>query len=631
MVTQKNNALDELLLAALRDVTEAGGRPTMSSLAKDLGISRNMVARTLGRLEAMGFIEVEIPGGRTEIYRLLRGRPPQTVPDSSDDLPAPIREPVSAPTGATVGSAPASMASEIQKRFNADSLDQMVIALPLQELFEDWDKATGNGTSADPSRLQSVMNRARVSANGIFTAIIDLNIEYPGGVTRARQRVLDLLAFVGLQHPIDGHRGLEKLAPRALRDISMQYLVVRLQSAQVRTLVELDRSTPSPRAVGESAKPPRRAIHRIWPDNIVQRQTVGSTATIKADAARSSFGCTGRGIVWAVVDSGIDGRHPHFAKYRNLEDLPSGVAHQDFVDPGNPLPLVDTYGHGTHVAGVIAGGCAAKDGQQPMASVYERDQNGNRIERQTAVEEILGVAPECKLVSLKVLGDDGKGGVTEVMAALEQVLRINGFGKSMLVHGVNLSLGYVYDPQWFACGHSPLCEVVNRLARSGVCVVTAAGNSGYGDMDTKFTYTRAQGMVMSINDPGNAQRAITVGSTHREAPHTYGVSYFSSKGPTGDGRSKPDLLAPGEKIISCRSSHGAPEDEFARYIEDSGTSMAAPHVSGAIAALLSARREFIGKADEVKQVLMDTALDLGRDRNMQGSGLLNLFSALQSI
>jgi serine protease AprX len=147
--------------------------------------------------------------------------------------------------------------------------------------------------------------------------------------------------------------------------------------------------------------------------------------------------------------------------------------------------------------------------------------------------------------------------------------------------------------------------------------------------------TWAQGLPMSINDPGNAERAITVGSTHRDAPHQYGVSYFSSKGPTGDGRTKPDLLAPGEKILSARSTTGQPPAAAGQppllFKEDSGTSMAAPHVSGAIAAFLSVRREFIGQTDEVKALFMRRAIDLKREPSMQGAGLLDLLGALHAV
>jgi subtilisin family serine protease len=147
----------------------------------------------------------------------------------------------------------------------------------------------------------------------------------------------------------------------------------------------------------------------------------------------------------------------------------------------------------------------------------------------------------------------------------------------------------------------------------------------------------SSGIPLSINDPGNAELAITVGSTHRDMPHTYGVSYFSSKGPTGDGRMKPDLLAPGEKILSCAAgaarSEAAADMKSAKfdYLEQSGTSMAAPHVSGVAAAFLSVRREFIGQPEKVKDLFVKSATDLHRDPYFQGSGLVDLMRAIQSV
>jgi serine protease AprX len=124
-------------------------------------------------------------------------------------------------------------------------------------------------------------------------------------------------------------------------------------------------------------------------------------------------------------------------------------------------------------------------------------------------------------------------------------------------------------------------------------------------------------------------------------PHTYGVSYFSSKGPTGDGRLKPDLVAPGERITSAAAGKalasafpGAEPPDPARtavYVEDSGTSMAAPHVSGVVANFLSIRREFIGRPDEVKRIFCESATSLGRERYFQGHGLVDLMRAIQSI
>ncbi len=231
--------------------------------------------------------------------------------------------------------------------------------------------------------------------------------------------------------------------------------------------------------------------------------------------------------------------------------------------------------------------------------------------------------------------------MSRVIRALAYVREINGSSvEGMRIHGVNLSVGYEFNPEWFTCGQSPLCNEVDKLVRSGVVVVVAAGNSGYGKLTVEFSAPEKFGLGMTINDPGNTERAITVGATHRSAPHAYGVSYFSSKGPTGDGRRKPDLVAPGERITSCAAGKNLaavvtgpsdPTTTTAVYVEDSGTSMAAPHVSGAIAAFLSVRPEFIGHPEKVKQIMIDAATSLGRGWEFQGGGLLDLMRALQSV
>lgn len=255
------------------------------------------------------------------------------------------------------------------------------------------------------------------------------------------------------------------------------------------------------------------------------------------------------------------------------------------------------------------------------------------------------MAPKCTLLSMRILDDHGGGQVSAIIDAFEEIQRLNGYGRRIVIAGVNLSVGYPFDAKWFGCGQSPLCIEVDRLVRSGVVVVAAAGNSGYGTYATAFTKGWAATLPQTINDPGNADLAITVGSTHREKPHLYGISYFSSKGPTGDGRLKPDLVAPGERIISCASAqsrlpatvsaadgstHAVPADAYT-YREDSGTSMAAPHVSGLIASFLSIRKEFIGQPELVKALFVDNATDLRRDRTFQGAGLVDVMRAIQAV
>jgi serine protease AprX len=380
-----------------------------------------------------------------------------------------------------------------------------------------------------------------------------------------------------------------------------------------------------------------RAIHHIWPDFKIRSCITQSIATIKADAAHRSFTAFGHGITWAVIDSGIQGDHPHFRLNENID--PNSPYHADFTDTGaKSNPLQDDYGHGTHVAGIIAGEQSVEkksDPTQMVAAWRELDESNQEEPKKLTLETISGMAPKCRLVSLKVLDRFGQGTVKSVIAALTHVQDINHHGRELHIQGVNLSLGYPFEAKWFACGQSPICVEVNRLVKSGVVVVIAAGNSGYGTLRTKEGESDA-GLELTINDPGNADYAITVGSTHRDMPHMYGVSYFSSKGPTGDGRYKPDLLAPGERIVSCAATNSRlviKDADIAEcnYFEQSGTSMAAPHVSGAIAALLSIRREFIGDPESLKKIFTSAATDLGRARYFQGSGLVDLMRAIQSI
>lgn len=357
-------------------------------------------------------------------------------------------------------------------------------------------------------------------------------------------------------------------------------------------------------------------IERVWRNASKRALLHQSTHTIQARPANLGYGARGRDIAWAVLDTGIAAGHPHFKEYRNV------VAQWDCTGDGAPQRLnpkekgfdtLDGNGHGTHVAATIAGGW-----QLP------RDKDDK-----TAID-LQGMAPEAKLYGYKVLKDNGSGEDAYIIQALDVIADLNERAGKLVIHGVNLSLGGGFDPSVFGCGHTPLCQELRRLWRQGVLVCLAAGNEGYALLDTEGGIVPAN-MDLSIGDPANLDEAIAVGSIHKTNPHTYGVSYFSSRGPTADGRMKPDLVAPGENILSAR--HQWPQQAATArdyYVEMSGTSMATPHVSGLLAAFLSARREFIGYPDRVKTLLLAHCTDLGRDPYIQGKGMPNLIKMLMN-
>src|SRR5262245_36008635 len=182
--------------------------------------------------------------------------------------------------------------------------------------------------------------------------------------------------------------------------------------------------------------------------------TYRSITTVNADVARRWFQAEGEGIVWAVVDSGIDGQHQHFARHLNLE-LAAPLQHRDFTTAdGDGGALIDEHGHGTHVAAIIAGEMLSTEG--PMIALErERDveQSVNKLYPRT-LTAISGMSPRTKLLSLKVLDEKGVGPASNIIAALDYIQNLNQFGRLLRVHGVNLSLGYGWEPQWFACGES---------------------------------------------------------------------------------------------------------------------------------------------------------------------------------
>ncbi len=384
-----------------------------------------------------------------------------------------------------------------------------------------------------------------------------------------------------------------------------------------------------------------------------------SVPAVKADAAQTLFKVKCDQIRWAVLDSGIDGTHPAFLDERgntrivkaydfsnirkivsldNLdtttsqfkqrlgellagrqrplsEEKATGYLKKLAEDATNDRPiyweLVEEFieidpkipprsGHGTHVAGII-GAWAGAGSDSGYAN---------------------GMCPDIKLYDFRVLSKSLEDTEFAIIAALQYIRYLNDRHTYISVHGANLSLSIPHDVRNFACGRTPICNECERLVESGVVVVAAAGNLGYQRFETNNGLYEGY-TAFSITDPGNADCVITVGATHRYRPHTYGVSFFSSRGPTGDGRLKPDLVAPGERIESCLPEKG--------WGELDGTSMAAPHVSGAAAMLMARYAELIGEPRRIKRILCESATDLGRERSFQGHGMLDVLRAFQRI
>lgn len=226
--------------------------------------------------------------------------------------------------------------------------------------------------------------------------------------------------------------------------------------------------------------------------------------------------------------------------------------------------IYDDNGHGTHVAGIAS------------SSGYYR-----------------GIAPQSDIIMLKVLNSSGQGNASDVIAGIQWIA--NNY-KKYNIRIVNMSIGTSSPVK-----NDPLVEAVERLWDMGIVVVTAAGNNG-----------PSPG---SISSPGTSKKVITVASSDDEKSNRI----FSGRGPTRDCIVKPDILAPGSNITSCRCTAGT-------YRKLSGTSMSAPIISGAIALLLE--KESSLSPDDVKYMLKLSSDSLNMPANRQGWGLLNVENLL---
>ena len=347
-------------------------------------------------------------------------------------------------------------------------------------------------------------------------------------------------------------------------------------------------------------------VDHLSGDLPVNSSTMTSDASTAADQTRAGNtqlvgllgipGVDGQGIGIAVVDSGIA---PHSALAQRV------VANVSFVT-GDPQ-MSDTYGHGTHVAGIIAGSRAAANGVAP--------------------EYAGGVAPRANIVNVRVLGADGSGYTSDVIDGIQWVVanraRYN-------IRVINLSLGH---PVTEACSTDPLCEAVNQAVQAGIVVVVAAGNTGMAP--------DGRAILGGISSPGNSPYVITVG-----ALNTWGtvdrsddtVAAFSSRGPTAyDLAVKPDVAAPGLRILSLEapgaflptfypSTHAAGSGTNG-YMVLSGTSMAAPMVSGGVALLLQGSPNL--SPAQVKFALQNGATAMTDGLMSAGAGSVNFWASRQ--
>jgi len=298
-------------------------------------------------------------------------------------------------------------------------------------------------------------------------------------------------------------------------------------------------------------------------------------------------GYTGAGIGVAVIDSGINDNQPDL---RDATGKSRVVYHQDFT--GTPTTnssgaRYDLYGHGTHVAGIVAGNGANSGGQYA------------------------GVAPSATLIDLRALDAKGAGTDSTVIAAIQRAIALK---NTYNIRVINLSLGRGIPVSYT---QDPLCQAVEAAWKNGIVVVVAAGNYGRLNVYGNFGFG-------TITAPGNDPFVITVGATKNNGNGSAAgetKASYSSKGPTTyDHVVKPDLVAPGNGIVSLAAAGATLENTYSNeiksgndgqnyYFKLSGTSMATPVVAGAAAILLQEQNTLT--PDQVKARLMKTAYKMG--------------------
>ena len=358
-------------------------------------------------------------------------------------------------------------------------------------------------------------------------------------------------------------------------------------------------------ALNRLAADPR--VAHVSLDRVAFATLERTNGAVGASLTRQEFGLSGRGIGIAVIDSGITSWHDDLYVGYGLSTANRVVHFKDFTVAAAGNRPDDPYGHGTHVAGIIAG------------NGY--DSSGRRT----------GIAPDAKLIGLKVLDRFGNGCISDVIAALDYAVSIK---SAYNVRIINLSIGSAITESYWT---DPLTLAARRAVNAGIVVLAAAGNIG----------RAPDGQMISggITAPGNAPWVLTVGATSHQgtiARSDDTIAAFSSRGPTWiDFSAKPDLVAPGVGIESLSDPYstlyvthpelrldGTQSSWYRPYLSLSGTSMATPVVSGTVALMLEANPRLTPNA--VKAILEYTAqVRSGQSPLAQGAGLLNARGALR--
>jgi serine protease AprX len=331
-------------------------------------------------------------------------------------------------------------------------------------------------------------------------------------------------------------------------------------------------------------------------------------------------GPSGKGVGIAVIDSGLE----------RGTDLDGGEHDQqyDFAGGFRHVAPYDDYGHGTHVSGLIGGSGKSSEGD---CDEIGRDGKFHRFK----VRVYQGVAPDARIISLKVLNSAGGGLTSDVINAIEFAVANR---RRLKINVINLSLGHpIYEPQ----ATDPLVQAVEAAVRSGIVVVASAGNFG------RNPNTGVQGYA-GITSPGNAPSAITVGAVDTGGSVSRlddRIASYSSRGPTWyDATAKPDVVAPGHRLVAAaalRSSLyseqpsrrvGWGNKKQQQYLMLSGTSMAAAVTSGVVALMIEAHREHFKEPltpNAIKALLEFSAIPLpGVDYLTQGAGSVNAAGAI---